>query len=81
MVGRRRGDKGRCWTGGGRRCGAGGGRMGVGTSGGAGIVIVGGEESGGAKVCTHSATSVTKEVCVAPPSEVYPRVGTQPAWR
>ncbi len=36
---------------------------------------------GGARVWTHSATSVTEEVCVAPPSEVYRRVGTQPAWR
>ncbi len=34
---------------------------------------------GGARVCTHSVTSVTEEVCVAPPSEVYRRVGTQPA--
>ncbi len=41
---------------------------------------VGGEMSGrGAKVCTHSATSVTEELCVAPPSEVYRRVMTQPA--
>jgi hypothetical protein len=36
--------------------------------------------SGGARVWTHSATSVREEVCVAPPSEVYRRVGTQPAW-
>ena len=28
------------------------------------------ERSEGARVCTHSATSVTEEVCVAPPSEV-----------
>ncbi len=27
-----------------------------------------GEGSGGARVCTHSATSVTEEVCVAPPA-------------
>jgi hypothetical protein len=33
------------------------------------------------KVYTHSATSVTEEVCVAPPSEVYRKVETQPAWR
>ncbi len=39
----------------------------------------GGDRSGGARVCTHSATSVTEEVCVAPLSEVYHRVGTQPA--
>jgi hypothetical protein len=45
------------------------------------MASVEGEGSGGAKVCTHSATSVTEEVCVAPPSEVYRRVGTQPAWR
>jgi hypothetical protein len=31
----------------------------------------GGEGSGGARVWTHSANSVTKDVCVAPPSEVY----------
>ncbi len=36
--------------------------------------------SGGAKVWTHSATSVTEEVCVAPPSKLYRRVGTQSAW-
>ncbi len=24
---------------------------------------------------------MTEEVCVAPPSEVYRKVGTQPAWR
>ncbi len=29
-----------------------------------------GEASGGARVWTHSATSVTEEVCVAPPSDV-----------
>ena len=40
-----------------------------------------GEGSAGARVWTHSATSVTEEVCVAPPSEVYRKVGTQPAWR
>ncbi len=50
-------------------------RMENGTSGGEGM------GSEGAKVCTHSATSVTEEVCVASPSEVYRRVGTQPAWR
>jgi hypothetical protein len=33
-----------------------------------------------ARICTHSATSVMEEVCVAPPSEVYRKVGTQPAW-
>jgi hypothetical protein len=37
--------------------------------------VYGGEASGGARVWTHSATSVTEEVCVAPPSEVYRRVG------
>jgi hypothetical protein len=36
--------------------------------------------SGGARVWTHSATSVTEEVCVAPPSDVHRRVGTQPVW-
>jgi hypothetical protein len=42
---------------------------------------MGGVRSGGARrVCTHSATSVTEEVCMAPPSEEYLRVGTQPAW-
>ena len=46
-----------------------------GTEGGAG------ERSEGARVWTHSATSVTEEVWVAPPSEVYRKVGTQPAWR
>jgi hypothetical protein len=30
-------------------------------------------------VWTHSATSVTEEVCMAPASEVYRRVGTQGA--
>ena len=34
-----------------------------------------GEGSSGARVWTHSATSVTEEVCVAPPSEVYRKVG------
>jgi hypothetical protein len=52
-----------------------------GTSGGVGSAIVGGEGSGGAKVFIHSATSMTEEVCVAPPREVYRRVGTQQAWR
>ena len=55
--------------------GAIGGEKGVGTEGGAG------ERSEGARVWTHSATSVTEEVWVAPPSEVYRKVGTQPAWR
>ncbi len=37
--------------------------------------------SGGARVWAHSATSVMEEVvCVAPPSDVYRRVGTQSAW-
>ena len=44
--------------------GAMGGEKGVGTEGGAG------EGSAGARVWTHSATSVTEEVWVAPPSEV-----------
>ena len=35
-----------------------------------------GDRSEGARVWTHSATSVTEEVWVAPPSEVYRRVGT-----
>ena len=52
-----------------------GGEKGVGTEGGAG------EGSAGARVWTHSATSVTEEVCLAQPSEVYRRVGTQLAWR
>jgi hypothetical protein len=64
--------------------------MGGGTSGksirdsassGEGMARVGREGSEGAKVRTHSATSGTEEVCVAPPSDVYRRVGTQPAWR
>jgi hypothetical protein len=42
-----------------RRCGEGGGSVGGG--------VEGGEVSGGARVWTHSATSVTEEVCVAPP--------------
>jgi hypothetical protein len=46
---------------------------------GGGDTGVGGERSGGTRVCTH-ATSVREEVCVAPPSENYRRVGTQPAW-
>jgi hypothetical protein len=53
-------------------CGEGGGSVGSG--------VYGGEVSGGARVWTHSATSVTEEVCVAPSSEVYRRLGTQPAW-
>jgi hypothetical protein len=44
------------------------------------VYSVDGEGSGGARVWTHSATSVTEDVCVAPPSKVYRRVGTQPAW-
>jgi hypothetical protein len=44
------------------------------------LISMGGEGSGGARVWTHSATSVMEEVCVAPPSEVYRRVGTHPAW-
>jgi hypothetical protein len=35
---------------------------------------------GGARVCTHSATSMTEEMCVNPPSDVYRKVGSQPAW-
>ena len=42
---------------------------------------VGGERTEGDRVWTYSTTSVTEEVCVAPPSEVYRKVGTQPAWR
>ncbi len=42
--------------------------------------VYSGGVSGGARVWTHSATSGTEEVCVAPPSELYRRVGTQPAW-
>jgi hypothetical protein len=34
-----------------------------------------GERSGGARVWTHSVTLVTDEVCVAPPSDVYRKVG------
>jgi hypothetical protein len=44
-----------------------------------GTTGVGGEGSGGARVCTYSATSVTEEVrcaCLAPPSEVHRRMGT-----
>jgi hypothetical protein len=55
-----------------RRCGEGGGSVGGG--------VYGGEVSGRARVWTHSATSVTEEVCLASPGEVYRRVGTQPAW-
>jgi hypothetical protein len=51
--------------------------VGGGVEGGVGTAGVRGEESGGARVCTHSATSVTEEVCVTPPSEVYRRVGIQ----
>jgi hypothetical protein len=46
-----------------------------------GVVCKVGEVSGGARVWTHSATSVTEEVCVAPPSEVYRRVFTPPGDR
>jgi hypothetical protein len=42
---------------------------------------VGGERTEGDRVWTYSTTSVTEEVCVAPPSEVYRKVRTQPAWR
>jgi hypothetical protein len=56
---------GRWW-----RCGENGGSVGG--------AVYGGEVSGGTKVWTHSATSVTEEVCLAPPCEVYRRVGTQP---
>jgi hypothetical protein len=55
--------------------------MGGGTSLREGMASMGGERSGGAKVCTHSTASVTKEVYEAPPGEVYRRVRTQPAWR
>jgi hypothetical protein len=48
-------------------------------SGGEGNTGVGGGKSGGTRVCTHSATSVTVEVCLVPPSEMYRRVGIQPA--
>ncbi len=34
----------------------------------------------GTRVSTHSATSVTEEVFVARPSDVYRKVGAQPAW-
>jgi hypothetical protein len=52
-----------------RRCGEGGGSLGDG--------VEGGEVSGGARVWTHSFTSVTEEVCVTPPSEVFRRGGNQ----
>ncbi len=42
---------------------------------------VGGKGTEVDRVWTQSATPVTEEVCVAPPSEVYRKVGTQPAWR
>ena len=41
--------------------------------------VGGGVVSGGARVWTHSATSVTEEVCLAPPSEVYHSQGGNPA--
>jgi hypothetical protein len=63
------------------RSGTSGVRVGVGASGGEGMASVGWERSGGAKVFAHSATSVTEEVCVAPPNEVYRRAGTRLAWR
>ncbi len=56
-----------------------------GTTRGKGNKVVGGGEdplcnsSGGARVWTHSATSVTEEVCLAPPSVVYRRVGANPS--
>ena len=47
---------------------------------------VGGENTGGgegrtegARVWTHSTTSVTEELCVAPPSDVYRKVGRGPS--
>ncbi len=58
-----------------RRRGEGGGQVGEDNTGG------GRGRSDGARVWTHSATSVTEEVCVAPLSDVYRKVGTQPAWR
>ncbi len=52
-----------------RRRGEGGGKVGEdNTGGGRGI-------SGGARVWTHSATSVTEEVCLVPLSDVYRKVG------
>ena len=61
--GRKRGLR-RGWGKGGILGAIGGEKVG-GTKGGAG------ERSEGARVWTHSATSVTEEVWVAPPSEVY----------
>ena len=58
-----------------RRRGEGGGQVGEDNTGG------GRGRSDGARVWIHSATSVTEEVCVAPPSDVYRKVGTQPAVR
>ncbi len=55
--------------------GEGGGKVGEDNTGG------GRGRSEGARVWTQSATSVTEEVCVASPSDVYRKVGTQPAWR
>ncbi len=56
-----------------RRCGKGSGKVGEDNTGG------GGGSSEEARVWTHSATSVTEEVRVAPPSEVYRRMGGDPA--
>ncbi len=50
---------------------------------GGGVIQVGEEKGRGEpEFWTNSATSVTEEVCVAPPSEVYRRLEleTQPAW-
>jgi hypothetical protein len=57
-----------------RRCGEGGGNGGGDNTGG------GGERSEGARVWTHSTTSVTEEVRAVPPSDVYRKVGNQQAW-
>jgi hypothetical protein len=51
-----------------------------GVQGGGGNTCGGEERSGGARVWIHSTTSVTEEVCVAPLSDVYRKVGTQSAW-
>jgi hypothetical protein len=40
--------------------------------------VLGGKRSGGARVWTHSATSVTEEVCMDPPSEVGISQGGDP---
>ncbi len=56
-----------------RRCGGGGANVGGDNTGGCG------GRSEGARVCTHSATSVTEEVCVVPHTQRSISQGGDPA--